>query len=153
MESMQPQIPRRRPIAEINVVPYIDVMLVLLIIFMVTAPMLVQSVRVNLPEVESTPTNITPDDDILILTVDASGQYFIERDDSDPAPMSLVAIIDYTAKITRAVSATQVMIRGDERVPYGKVVALMGGLQAEGIQNVGLITEAPAERVSQPHEK
>ena len=150
---MQPQIPRRRPMAEINVVPYIDVMLVLLIIFMVTAPMLVQSVQVNLPEVEATPTNITPDDDVLILTVNAAGRYFIERDEADPKPMSLEAIIDYTSKITRAVSATQVMIRGDEQVPYGKVVALMGGLQAEGIQNVGLITEAPAEGASQRDEQ
>lgn len=144
MESMQPQIPRRRPMAEINVVPYIDVMLVLLIIFMVTAPMLVQSVQVNLPEVEATPTDITPDDDVLILTVDAAGQYFVENDDSDPEAMSLNAIVDYTTKITRAVAATQVMIRGDEQVPYGKVVALMGGLQAGGVINVGLITEAPA---------
>lgn len=144
MESMQPQIPRRRPMAEINVVPYIDVMLVLLIIFMVTAPMLVQSVKVKLPEVEATPTNITPDDDVLILTVDAGGRYFVERDDNDVKPMSLAAIIDYTGKISRSVKTTQVMIRGDEQVPYGKVVALMGGLQAEGIVNVGLITEAPA---------
>lgn len=144
MESMQPQIPRRRPMAEINVVPYIDVMLVLLIIFMVTAPMLVQSVKVKLPEVEATPTNITPDDDVLILTVDAGGRYFVERDDNDAKPMSLAAIIDYTGKISRSVKTTQVMIRGDEQVPYGKVVALMGGLQAEGIVNVGLITEAPA---------
>jgi len=149
MESMQPQVPRRRPMAEINVVPYIDVMLVLLIIFMVTAPMLVQSVKVNLPEVEAAPTNITPDDDVLILTVDATGQYFIERDDSDVNAMTLAAIIDYAGKITRAVPTTQIMIRGDEKVPYGKVVALMGGLQSKGILNVGLITEAPAEGVAE----
>lgn len=149
MESMQPQVPRRRPMAEINVVPYIDVMLVLLIIFMVTAPMLVQSVQVKLPEVEATPTNITPDDDVLILTVDATGRYFIEQDDRDVEPMSLAAIIDYTGKISRSVKTTQVMIRGDEQVPYGKVVALMGGLQAEGIVNVGLITEAPATGVAE----
>ena len=140
---------RRKPVAEMNVVPYIDVMLVLLIIFMVTAPMLVQSVQVKLPEVEATPANITPDDDVLILTVDADGRYFVEQDDRDVEPMSLAAIIDYTGKISRSVKTTQVMIRGDEQVPYGKVVALMGGLQAEGIVNVGLITEAPATGVAE----
>ncbi len=143
MESMQPQEPKRRPMAEINVVPYIDVMLVLLIIFMVTAPMLVQSVSVQLPDVETSPSSITPEDDVLILTVNESGQYFIESDDRDVAPMTLAAIVDYTSKINREVTGTQVMIRGDRRVPYGKVVALMGGLQKSGVINVGLITEAP----------
>ena len=69
MEPLQQQMTKRRPMAEINVVPYIDVMLVLLIIFMVTAPMLVQSVPVNLPDVDSTPTEIDPDDTTLMISV------------------------------------------------------------------------------------
>ncbi|MCD8521224.1 MAG: protein TolR [Saccharospirillaceae bacterium] len=143
MEPMAPPAAKRRPMAEINVVPYIDVMLVLLIIFMVTAPMLVQSVPVNLPEVDATPTEIEPDDSTIIVSVNERGVYFIERDEGQPTAMTLGEIQDYAQKIIGAVPETRLMIRGDEAVPYGKVVALMGGLQSVGIHNVGLITEAP----------
>tara|TARA_Y100000815_G_scaffold266096_1_gene283882 strand:- start:94 stop:504 length:411 start_codon:yes stop_codon:yes gene_type:complete len=129
--------------SEINVVPYIDVMLVLLIIFMVTAPMLVQSVPVNLPDVDATPTEIEPDDSTIIVSVNERGIYFIERDEGQPTAMTLGEIQEYAQKIIGAVPETRLMIRGDEAVPYGKVVALMGGLQSVGINNVGLITEAP----------
>lgn len=143
MEPMQQPIPKRRPMSDINVVPYIDVMLVLLIIFMVTAPMLVQSVPVNLPEVDSTPTEIDPDDSTLIVTVNSAGLYFIERDSAQPQAMILADVVDYARKMKSTVPTTRVMIRGDQNVPYGKVVALMGGLQAVGINDLGLITEAP----------
>lgn len=143
MEPMPAPGAKRRPMAEINVVPYIDVMLVLLIIFMVTAPMLVQSVQVNLPDVDATPTKIEPDDSTVIISVNERGIYFIERDEGQPTAMTLKEITEYASKIRSAVPETRVMIRGDENVPYGKVVALMGGLQAEGINDVGLITEAP----------
>ncbi|TVV42271.1 protein TolR [Thalassolituus sp. C2-1] len=143
MEPMAPPAAKRRPMAEINVVPYIDVMLVLLIIFMVTAPMLVQSVPVNLPDVDATPTEIEPDDSTIIVSVNERGIYFIERDEGQPTAMTLGEIQDYAQKIIGAVPETRLMIRGDEAVPYGKVVALMGGLQSVGINNVGLITEAP----------
>lgn len=142
MESMQPPA-KRKPVAEINVVPYIDVMLVLLIIFMVTAPMLVQSVPVNLPEVDSKPANIDPDDSTVIITVDARGMYFIERGESAPKAMILNDVLSYAQKLKTAVPQTKIMIRGDKTVPYGKVVELMGGLQQVDILNVGLITEAP----------
>src|SRR5690554_7116044 len=75
----QPVQEKRRPVADINVVPYIDVMLVLLIIFMITAPMLVQSVPVNLPQVDSQPSNIDPDENTLIITVNDRGLYYLER--------------------------------------------------------------------------
>ncbi|MCT7358666.1 MAG: protein TolR [Thalassobium sp.] len=143
MEPMAPPAAKRRPMAEINVVPYIDVMLVLLIIFMVTAPMLVQSVPVNLPDVDATPTEIEPDDSTIIVSVNERGVYFIERDEGQPTAMTLAEIQDYAQKIIGAVPETRLMIRGDEAVPYGKVVALMGSLQSVGINNVGLITEAP----------
>lgn len=143
MEPMAPPAAKRRPMAEINVVPYIDVMLVLLIIFMVTAPMLVQSVPVNLPDVDATPTEIEPDDSTIIVSVNERGIYFIERDEGLPTAMTLGEIQEYAQKIIGAVPETRLMIRGDEAVPYGKVVALMGGLQSVGINNVGLITEAP----------
>lgn len=143
MEPMQAPGAKRRPMAEINVVPYIDVMLVLLIIFMVTAPMLVQSVPVNLPDVDATPTEIEQDDSTIIISVNERGIYFIERDEGQPTAMTLKEITSYSEKIKATVPDTRVMIRGDENVPYGKVVALMGGLQAVGINDVGLITEAP----------
>lgn len=143
MELMQPPTPKRRPVAEINVVPYIDVMLVLLIIFMVTAPMLVQTVPVNLPQVDSTPTDVNPDDSTVIISVNERGLYYIERDKANPEAMILSDVISYAHKVHDAVANTRVMIRGDQNVPYGKVVELMGGLQQVGIVNVGLITEAP----------
>lgn len=147
MESMQPPGQKRRPMADINVVPYIDVMLVLLIIFMVTAPMLVQSVPVDLPDVDATPTDIKPDDSTLFIAVQSDGAYYVEREEEQPREMSLEEVIDYASKMKSAVPQTQVMIRGDENVPYGKVVALMGGLQGAGISNLGLITEAPDPQV------
>ncbi len=143
MEPLQQQMTKRRPMAEINVVPYIDVMLVLLIIFMVTAPMLVQSVPVNLPDVDSTPTEIDPDDTTLMISVSSDGLYYVERGDEDPEPMSLSAVTDYAGKLVKAQPDTRYMIRGDESVPYGKVDLLMGNLQGAGINNVGLVTEAP----------
>ncbi len=148
MEPMSSPGPKRRPVAEINVVPYIDVMLVLLIIFMVTAPMLVQTVPVNLPDVDSKPTEIDPDDSTVIITVNERGLYFIERDEAVPSAMMLRDVLDYAGKIVAEVPQTRLMIRGDESVPYGKVVELMGGLQGVGIQNVGLITEAPDPEAS-----
>ncbi|MAK92484.1 MAG: protein TolR [Oceanospirillaceae bacterium] len=148
MEPAPAPAPKRRPMSEINVVPYIDVMLVLLIIFMVTAPMLVQSVPVNLPDVDATPTEIEPDDSTIIITVNERGIYYIERDEGNPTAMILQEIVDYAEKIKATVPETRVMIRGDDQVPYGKVVALMGGLQGAGISNVGLITEAPDPEAS-----
>lgn len=148
MEPMAPPVQKRRPMAEINVVPYIDVMLVLLIIFMVTAPMLVQTVPVDLPNVDATPTEIEPEDNTIIVSVNAEGLYFVERGDDDPKAMALADVTDYAGKITRQVPTTKLLIRGDENVAYGKVVELMGGLQAAGISNVGLITEAPDPQAS-----
>ena len=110
---------------------------------MVTAPMLVQSVPVNLPAVDSTPTEIEPDDSTIIISVDARGLYFIERGGEQPRAMALADVQDYARKITAQVPATKLLIRGDENVPYGKVVVLMGSLQSIGVNNIGLITEAP----------
>lgn len=144
MESLTPPLQsKRRPVADINVVPYIDVMLVLLIIFMITAPMLVQSVPVNLPEVDSQPSNIDPDENTLIITVNDRGLYYLERNKDTPEAMILSDIISYAQKVKAEVPETRIMIRGDQMVAYGKVVELMGGLQDAGIYNLGLITEAP----------
>lgn len=144
MEPIQQGGAKRRPMAEINVVPYIDVMLVLLIIFMVTAPMLVQTVPVDLPDVESTPTDVDSEDNTLFITVSRDGLYYVERDEENPTPMTLLEVQDYASKLVTVNKDTRILIRGDDQVPYGRVVALMGSLQTGGITNVGLVTESPS---------
>ena len=139
---------KRKPMAEINVVPYIDVMLVLLIIFMVTAPMLNQGVDVDLPNVDANPVVVEEDENQLIVSVVASGLYYIERGSDDPQAMALVDIQQYVATLLKTQPKTDVLVRGDESVPYGIVVALMGALQNAGAQSVGLITEAPDPQAS-----
>ncbi len=134
---------KRKPLAEINVVPYIDVMLVLLIIFMVTAPMLNQGVDVDLPNVSASPVTVEPDENQLIVSVSAKGLYYLERGSDDPKAMALVDIQKYVTTLLKSQPKTDVLVRGDEAVPYGVVVALMGSLQAAGASSVGLITEAP----------
>lgn len=134
---------KRKPMAEINVVPYIDVMLVLLIIFMVTAPMLNQGVDVDLPNVDASPVAVEEDENQLIVSVSAKGLYYLERGSDDPKAMALVDIQQYVKTLLKSQPKTDVLVRGDENVPYGVVVALMGTLQNAGASSVGLITEAP----------
>lgn len=137
---------KRKPMAEINVVPYIDVMLVLLIIFMITAPMLNQGVDVDLPNVDANPVRVEADENQLIVSISAKGLYYLERGSDDPKAMALVDIQQYVTTLLKSQPKTDVLVRGDESVPYGVVVALMGSLQNAGAVSVGLITEAPDSR-------
>jgi biopolymer transport protein TolR len=132
---------KKRPIAEINVVPYIDVMLVLLIIFMVTAPLLMQGVQVDLPQANSSPTPQT--EEPLIISVDAENNYYINVGDDEKSVKPLKAITDQVAKVLRVKPKTPVMVWGDKNVPYGTVVLLMSRLQGAGAESVGLVTEPP----------
>lgn len=134
---------KRRPVSEINVVPYIDVMLVLLIIFMVTAPMLVQTVPVELPKVESSPTEMQPNSKHLIISINRKGEYYLEQDEAKPKPIGAEKVVSYVQKLVRQVPSMKIMIRADKQVAYGTVVVLMGELQNAGMNHVGLITEAP----------
>lgn len=130
---------RRRPMAEINVVPYIDVSLVLLIIFMITAPLLQTGVDVELPEAEAKTVaqrEIPP----LIVSVDAEGNYYIDVGDHHDAAMEQDEISIRVAAVLRHKPQTQVLVRGDARVDYGKVVTLMAALKRAGVANVGLMT-------------
>jgi biopolymer transport protein TolR len=129
---------RRRLMAEINVVPYIDVMLVLLIIFMITAPLLTQGVKVDLPQAAAKAVD-TQDQETLVVTIDRSGRYYL--DDRRVAPAELRRRVQ---GILRARPKTPVLIRGDRRVDYGHVIRAMALLQAAGAPSVGLITETPA---------
>ena len=132
---------RRRPVAEINVVPYIDVMLVLLVIFMITAPLITAGVKVDLPEVSAEPISAN-EEPPLIASIDASGNYYLSvGDSSDQAlePHELIALVQ--AHRERNPTA-QVMINGDRNVAYDKVVRLMVLLQSEvGVDSVGLMTD------------
>ncbi|TDX29007.1 cell division and transport-associated protein TolR [Modicisalibacter xianhensis] len=134
--------PRRKPMGEINVVPFIDVMLVLLVIFMITAPMLTQGVQVDLPQVTSEPIEDIEDREPIIVSVDKEGQYFISLGDEE-TPVSLEEISDKIIIILQRRPETPVLVRGDRNVPYGQIVTLMSTLQVAGVPNVGLISEPP----------
>ena len=132
---------KHRPMSEINVVPYIDVMLVLLIIFMVTAPMLMQGVKVDLPDATAEPVE-NQDSEPLIVSVDASGQLFLNTG-QDEQVLSLPTIKDRVAAVIRRSPKTPVLVWGDRSVPYGDVVTVMVALQDAGAPSVGLVTEDP----------
>ena len=118
----------RKPMSEINVVPYIDVMLVLLIIFMVTAPMLTQGVKVDLPETTSQPIQSDKNVESIVVSVDSNGAYFMDIGDESSDPMSLADIRDRIGKILSQRTDREVLVRGDEHVEYGTVVRLMAQL-------------------------
>lgn len=144
MKGMGMMPPRqRKPMSEINVVPYIDVMLVLLVIFMVTAPMLTQGVKVDLPETTSEPIQADKNVESIVVSVDSNGAYFMEIGGDSSQPMALETVRDRVEKILAQRTDREVLVRGDENVGYGIVVRLMAQLQAAGASNVGLITEAP----------
>ena len=132
---------KHRPMAEINVVPYIDVMLVLLIIFMVTAPLLMQGVKVDLPEASADPVE-NQDSEPVIVSVDATGQLFLNLGQEDQV-LSLPTIKDRVAAVIRRSPDKPVLVWGDRAVPYGEVVAVMVALQEAGAPSVGLVTENP----------
>jgi len=137
---------RKKPMSEINVVPYIDVMLVLLIIFMVTAPMLVQGVKVDLPETTSDPIQADKNVESIIVSVDANGAYYVEVGDKGSDPMPLSEVREQVAKILSQRTSSDILVRGDENVDYGTVVRLMATLQGAGATSIGLITDsAPDE--------
>lgn len=137
------------PKAEMNVVPYIDVMLVLLVIFMVTAPLLVQGVKLELPKIESEALLTDTKLQILTLSVKSDGSFFwnVGEDVNTTAQTdSAVDIKEMTEKVKQVINArgdTQVFIRADKSADYATVIAGIAALQKGGITNLGLITEAP----------
>ncbi|MDF1654961.1 MAG: protein TolR [Coxiellaceae bacterium] len=135
---------RKKPMAEINVVPYIDVMLVLLMIFMITAPLLTQGVHVNLPQASA--KTLTPDNQLpIIVTVDKKGEYFLNIAKKPSKALNAAQLNDAVGiALGRAKQKNQkrdVYVRGDKAVDYGKVVNAMVLLQQAGAKDVGLITK------------
>ena len=135
----------RRAVAEINVVPYIDVMLVLLVIFMATAPLLMQGVEVNLPQSNSTPVSDS-DAEPLIVSIDADAKLYLNLGASDDQALSIETVRQRVGTVLKRNPEKAVMVWGDAAVPYGEVVSLMSELQAAGAPSVGLVTEAPARK-------
>jgi biopolymer transport protein TolR len=144
MAAYQHKRVRRKPMAEINVVPYIDVMLVLLIIFMITAPMLTQGVDVNLPSADANPMEM-PDDNTepLVVSVDKDGKFYIAIGDNPDDPVEPKLLMARVSAVLRNNPNVPVVVKGDEAVNYGQVVTVMALLQAAGAPSVGLITKQP----------
>ena len=135
---------KRKLVAEINVVPYIDVMLVLLVVFMITAPLLIQGVKVELPAANSAPLDKQKQDP-LIISIKSDGTYWIDENGTNIAN-SLSFIKDRVAKVLRQKPNTPVLVWGDTAVDYGSVVDLMSQLQIAGAPSVGLVTEPSASQ-------
>lgn len=133
---------RRNLISDINVVPYIDVMLVLLVIFMIAAPLMVQGISINLPEVSSDALPVEKSEP-LIISIRSDGSFFLEIDATRNKSLSLEEISQEIAKILKADKDMQVVIRGDGEVKYESVMLLMSQLQQLGSKNIGLITKPP----------
>ena len=134
---------KRRLMAEINVVPYIDVMLVLLVIFMVTAPLLTQGIDVQLPQAAADPIVTQQNKEPLVLSIDADGDLYLSVGDKEEAPLTAERVVELASAVLRRNPQTPVLLKADQRVPYGAVVQAMVLLQKAGAANVGFLTETP----------
>jgi biopolymer transport protein TolR len=133
---------KRRLMGEINVVPYIDVMLVLLIIFMVTAPLLTQGIKVDLPKAgaEPLPEDMSKEQP-LILSVDAEGRFYLNIGGDEETPIDADTVVQRVSAVLRREAQTPVLVKADRNVPYGSVVEGMVLLQTSGAEKVGFITD------------
>ena len=135
---------RKRPMSEINVVPYIDVMLVLLVIFMITTPLLSQGVKVDLPQAPSSP--LPPNEkEPVIVEVDKSGNFFINYGENQDQPVSAEVLVNRVSALLKYQPGIPVLIGGDANVPYGQVVQVMTLLQQAGVSSVGMMTDPPEQ--------
>ena len=127
--------PRRAPMSEINVTPLVDVMLVLLIVFMVTAPLLTVGVAVDLPETAA--NRIVGQDEPLVITVNNEGKLFLQDTE-----IELDKLVPRLSAITQNSKDARIFLRGDETITYGQVMVVMGALNQAGFNRVALITKA-----------
>ena len=132
---------KKKLMGEINVVPYIDVMLVLLVIFMVTAPLLTQGIEVELPKAGAEPIDSSSDNIPLVLSVDSAGNLYLNVGDDEDAPMVANEIIARTRNVLNVSPDTQIFVKADRAVPYGNVVGAMVLLQQAGADQVGFVTD------------
>lgn len=131
---------KRKPVSEINVVPYIDVMLVLLIIFMITAPLVQQGVEIDLPQASANP--IPPEQrEPLIVSISKAGDFYLNIGENNQQPVDEVLLGNRVAAVIKNHPQTPVLVRGDKAVDYGRVTEAMVLLQSAGVEKVGLMTE------------
>jgi biopolymer transport protein TolR len=138
---MATPLQKRKLMGEINVVPYIDVMLVLLVIFMVTAPLLTQGIEVDLPKANAEPIETVPDHDPLVVSVDAEGNLYLNAGDNEDQPQAGTEITRRVGIILGEKPETPVYVKADRAVPYGNVVGAMVVLQQAGASNIGFVTD------------
>ncbi len=141
MSGFGPKIKKKLK-AEINVVPMIDVMLVLLIVFMIAAPMMTQGIKVELPKAAADPVD-TKDDEPITVSIKQDGSYYIEAGGDPEKARPLDEVKSIVKKILAEKPDTLVFVQADRRVQYGAVVELMAELKVSGAPSVGLITEPP----------
>ena len=135
---------KRRPISDINVVPYIDVMLVLLIIFMITAPFVQQGVEVDLPQASAKP--MSPDEaEPVVVSIDKKGDFYLDIGDEPDKPIDAQLMVNRVAAVRQLKPNVPVLVRGDRNVGYGRVVDAMVLLQKAGVEKVGLMTDQPEQ--------
>jgi biopolymer transport protein TolR len=134
---------KRRPMADINVVPYIDVMLVLLIVFMVTAPLLNQGIDVELPQANNEPLNIDENQATLVVSITATGEYYLSlgATGDERESTSLDTVGEQVAKIVAANPEIQVLVEGDTSADWGVMIQLLTTLQGAGVANPNFITQ------------
>lgn len=125
-------------IAQINVVPLVDVMLVLLVIFMVTAPILQQGVSVDLPQVKA--GALSGEEEQLVVTIDKKGGVYL-----NDSPIAMEELSAKLEAISRLRPDKQVFLRADRTIPYGEVIRVMAAVRGAGIQGLGMVTELPTE--------
>ncbi|HEX4895849.1 MAG TPA: protein TolR [Solimonas sp.] len=130
---------RRKLSSEINVVPYIDVMLVLLIIFMVTAPLLVQGIEVDLPDADA--ASLTAKDQDVIFSVNTKGEFFLNVGDSQGSPLSEAELTEKVGAILRNKPEQMILVQGDAGVVYERVARGMAVLQNAGARRIGFVTQ------------
>ena len=132
-----------RPMADINVTPLVDVMLVLLIVFMVTAPLLTVSVPVDLPKTQA--KSVTADKPPLVISVDSSGKVYLQE-----IPMELGELVAKLKAVTGANPDARIFVRGDKGITYGRIMEVMGTISAAGFNKVALVAELPRPEPAAP---
>lgn len=135
---------RRKLSSEINVVPYIDVMLVLLVIFMITAPLMTQGVEVDLPQTEA--QSISTDDEPTIVSVDDQGRFFLNRGERPDEPMDMDTLAEQVGILVEANPEQLILLEGDGAAQYAAVAQAMSTMQSIGVKKLGFITK-PTEDV------
>ena len=131
-----PRRPDAPPLSEINVTPLVDVMLVLLVIFMLTAPLLTSAVRLELPQAPTQPSAPGPTPAVLNVALDAQGRLYL-----NDAPVDVAALWQQFETTARRAPDTEVQLRVDQTVPYGQVVAVMGQAQKAGLSRIGFVAQ------------